>query len=138
VHFLNQRAKEVFLTKFGAKIPQSKNNKQRAPGDTITFGPNNCGAGGAGTSLRHMTLMSNNYGAHFGFLLSQDTGKSQSWGPPKLFRQIQEQCESMHVGDLVYLSIGPQGCYYAKFRSGECCWGNAVADDNFHSIVIQA
>jgi hypothetical protein len=67
VHFLNQRAKEVFLTKCGAKIPQSKNNKQRAPGDTITFGPNNCGAGGAGTLLRHMTLMSNNDGAFLVF-----------------------------------------------------------------------
>jgi hypothetical protein len=74
VHFSNQRAKEVFLTKCGAKIPRSKNSKERAPGDTITFGPNNCGAGGAGTLVRHMTLMSNNNGAHFGFFLSQDTG----------------------------------------------------------------
>jgi hypothetical protein len=137
MHFLNQRAKEVFLTKCGAKLPQLKNNKRRAPGDTITLGPNNCGPGGAGTSIRHMTLMSNNKGAHFGFFLSRDTGKSQSWGrvPPKLFRRIQEQGESTHVGDLVYLSTGPQGCYYAEFRSGECWWGNAVEDDDFHSII---
>jgi hypothetical protein len=137
MHFLNQGAKEVFLTKCGAKISQSKNNKQSKEPQEIPLLliPNSCGAGGAGTLVRHMTLMSNKDGAHFGFFLSRDTGKSQSWGPPNLFQQIHEQGESTHVGDLVYLSTEPEGYYYAEFWSGECCRGNAIEDDDFHSII---
>jgi hypothetical protein len=39
------------------------------------------------------------------------------------------------IGDLIYLSTGPHGCYYAEFRSGECWWGSAVEDHDFHSII---
>jgi hypothetical protein len=128
----NPKAKEAFLSKCGNK-PLS--NKRRAPGDTVTLGLDNCKPGGAGATVRHVSVMSGGTGANAtsSFFISRDTGKSFTWGrfPPKLFRRMKEN----DSGDLVYLSTGPQGSYYAEFRSGECWWGSAVDDDDFHSIL---
>lgn len=139
IHFQNPRAKEVFLTKCGAKIAHINSNKRRAPGDTITLGTSNCRPGGAGTSVRHLAMMSNNNGSQSAFFFSRDTGKAQAWGhlPPKLYRRMQGGGTNSgnEIGDLIYLSTGPHGSYYAEFRSGECWWGSAVQDDDFHSII---
>jgi hypothetical protein len=132
LHMQNPKAKEAFLSKCGNK-PLS--NKRRAPGDTVTLGLDNCKPGGAGATVRHVSVMSGGTGANAtsSFFISRDTGKSFTWGrfPPKLFRRMKEN----DSGDLVYLSTGPQGSYYAEFRSGECWWGSAVDDDDFHSIL---
>jgi hypothetical protein len=52
--------------------------------------------------------------------------------PRKLYRRMNGEDD---IGDLTYLSTGPHGCYYAEFRSGECWWGSAVEDHDFHAII---
>ena len=81
--------------------------------------------------------MSSNSGTSFGMFLSRDTGKAQTWGrlPPKLYRRIQEDGDTTEIGDIVYLSTGPNGSYFAEFRSGECWWGSAVEDREFQAIL---
>lgn len=137
--FQNLRARDIFMTKSGAKLAQLRNNKRRSPGDTVTLTPNTCKPGGAAAGVRHLTLMSNNNDSHSAFFFSRDSGKSQTWGrlPPKLFRRIKgaSSDSGQDISDIVYLSTGPHGCYYAEFRSGECWWGNAVDDRDFHSIM---
>jgi hypothetical protein len=133
-HLQNAKATEVLLSKCGANLPQAKNNKRKAPGDTITLGPDNCKHGGAGTSMLNLSLINNKNGSHSAFFFSRDTGKSQMWGrlPRKLYRRMNGEDD---IGDLTYLSTGPHGCYYAEFRSGECWWGSAVEDHDFHAII---
>lgn len=75
-----------------------------------------------------------------GFFFSRDAGKAQHWGrmPAKLYRRLQEQAgnDGCDFGDLVYMSSGARGCYFAQFRSGETWWGSAVEDDiDFHTIL---
>jgi hypothetical protein len=131
----NPNAREAFLSKCGNKHVKPLSNKRRAPGYTVTLDPGNCKPGGAGATVRHVSVMSGGTGANAtsSFFISRDTGKSFTWGrfPPKLFRRMKENDN----GDLVYLSTGPQGSYYAEFRSGECWWGSAVDDNDFHSIL---
>jgi len=136
MRFVDQRAKEIFLSKCAAKQNLLKSSKHRSLFDTVTLGPQNCKSGGAATNMRHVHFMSNNNGAHFGFFFSRDTGKSQAWGrlPPKLFRRSQEG-GNHDIHDISYLSTGPFGCYFAEFRSGECWWGSAVDDREFHKIL---
>ena len=134
----NPRAKEVFLSKCGFKQSYFKSSKRTAPGDTITLGAQNCRSGGAGSSVRHVTLMNNTHGSKSAFFFSRDNGKAQTWGhlPPKLYRRMKGSSSSgSQTGDLVYLSTGPHGSYYAEFKSGECCWGSAIEDRDFHNIL---
>jgi hypothetical protein len=42
-----------------------------------------------------------------------------------------------HACDLVYLSTGPMGAYYAEFRSGERWWGTAAEDTEFDAICSE-
>ena len=139
VHFQNPRAKESFLSKCGSKVLKPKHNKRKAPGDTITLSPDNCRAGGAATSIQHISIMNNGSGSSSAFFISRDTGKSYTWGrlPPKLFRRMKEEGmdSTNESSELVYLSTGPHGCYYAEFKSGECWWGSAVEDRDFHAII---
>ena len=139
VHFQNPRAKESFLSKCGSKALKPKHNKRKAPGDTITLSPENCRAGGAATSIQHISIMNNGSGSNSAFFISRDTGKSYTWGrlPPKLFRRMKEEGmdSTNESSELVYLSTGPHGCYYAEFKSGECWWGSAVEDRDFHAII---
>ena len=37
----------------------------------------------------------------------------------------------------MYLSTGPNGYYFAEFRSGECWWGCAGEDKEFYEILKQ-
>lgn len=155
----NPKSKETLLNICGAVMPQvlkSHAGKQKGrlpPGDALTLGPHNCKPGGAASSIRQICLLkdtaphnsSGKRGAvpstqQSGIFVSRDTGKAQVWGriPPKLFRRMQangsaSQCT---MGDLVYLSTGPLGCYFAEFRSGETWWGSAVEDDlDFHAVL---
>lgn len=164
----NTRAREAFLSKCGAKLPEllkthagnGTGNKKRGPvlppPDCLTLGPHNCRTGGAATSIRQVTMLKDTGSSHgsnnmnnkqadtshqmSGFFVSRDAGRAQAWGriPAKLYRRIKEeggdrQCE---LGDLVRLSTGPFGCYFAEFGSGETWWGSAVADDtDFHTIL---
>ncbi len=159
--FGSARAREAFLSKCGAKLSEllkshSGSNKKRGivlpPSDCLTLGPHNCRAGGAATSIRQVTLLKDSLSSHWdqkqpttmhqmsGFFLSRDTGRALNWGrmPSKLFRRIKEEAgtNQCDFGDLLWLSTGPLGCYYAEFRSGETWWGSAFADDtDFHYIL---
>lgn len=159
--FGNIRARETFLSKCNAKLPEllkthagsgKKRGAAMPPPDCLTLGPHNCRAGGAATSIRQIVLLKDSGSSHgskyakqppdqmTGFFLSRDAGKAQTWGriPSKLYRRIKEEAgaNQCDFGDLVRLSTGPLGCYFAEFRSGETWWGSAVADDtDFHSIL---
>jgi hypothetical protein len=164
--FGNPRAREVFLTKCNAKLSDllkthSGSPKKRGtrivlpPSDCLTLGPHNCRAGGAASSIRQVTLLKDSGSSHgsknnpmspshqiSGFFLSRDAGKAQTWGriPSKLYRRIKEEAGASQCdfGDLVRLSTGPLGCYFAEFRSGETWWGSPVMTDDtedFHSIL---
>lgn len=136
-HFQSYKTKEVFLSKCEANLPLVKSNKRRAPGDTITLGTHNSKSGGAAIGIQHIALTSNTKVFKTGFFFSFDSKKSQNWGmlPNKLFRRIKDGTGGHHISDLVYLSTGPQGSYYAEFRSGDCWWGSPVEDDDFHFIL---
>eukprot|EP00934_Nitzschia_sp_Nitz4_P003083 Nitzschia sp. Nitz4//scaffold55_size114948//49020//50108//NITZ4_003897-RA/size114948-processed-gene-0.205-mRNA-1//1//CDS//3329554518//3073//frame0 len=160
--FANTKTRDALLNKCGAKYPHplaQRTGKAKVgtlPSDCLMLTPRNCKAGGAATTLRQITLL-NDVSTHpsstksgvshtknpapmLGFFLSRDTGKAQSWGriPPKLYRRIQADAGANHctLGEMVYLSTGPMGCYYAEFRSGETWWGSAVEDDmDFHTVL---
>lgn len=159
--FGNVRAREAFLSKCGAKLAEllkthAGSNKKRGyvlpPPDCLTLGPHNCRVGGSATSIRQVALLKDSVSTHWdqkqptsmhqmsGFFLSRDTGRAQSWGriPSKLYRRIKEEAgaNQCDFGDVVRLSTGPLGCYFAEFRSGETWWGCAFADDkDFHTIL---
>jgi hypothetical protein len=137
IRLQNPKAKEAFLSKCGSIPTKSKNSKRRLPGDTVTLCPDNCRPQGAGASIQHVSIMSGDNGSNSAFFLSRDHGKSLHWGhlPPKLFRRMKEEGMDSGHADLIYLSTGPHGCYYAEFRSGECWWGSAVEDHDFHAII---
>ena len=133
MYFQSYKAKEVFTNKFGAKIASVQTNKRMAPGDTITLGLHNCCSpqdGGAANTLQHLELMNNTNVFKTGFFFSSDSGKAQLWGklPQRLFERMRDAGLGYHIGDVVYLSTGPYGSYYAEFCSGECWWGIAVDD----------
>jgi hypothetical protein len=100
------------------------------------LGPDNCTEGGAGEKIRHVAIVGGRAN-DTAFFVSRDRDKSSTWGylPPQLFQRMKRAGFDARY-DLMYLSTGPQGCYYAEFRSGDCWWGNALKDDkNFHMIV---
>jgi len=138
VHIHNPRAREAFLSKCGSKIARSRGFHQSGQRETsfVTLEPSNCRRGGAGENIQHLAIMNGN-DAGAAFFFSRDNGKSYTWGhlPPRLFRRMKQEGLDRD-GDLVYLSTGPRGSYYAQFRTGHCWWGNAVENDNdFHAIM---
>lgn len=152
VNLNNPRTQEMFVQKCGGKLHHIQRTRLFKDDDSIiTLTPNNCRPQGAATTLQQVNLMAmdgyptthsttlNN--SNNGFFVSRDAGKSASWGriPNKLFRRMKEEGERQTtgtIGDLCYLSTGPQGCYYAEFQSGECWWGSAVEDPEFHQILL--
>jgi ribosomal protein S7 len=132
VHLQNPRAEEAFLNKCcGAKQIPLKKAKRRV----ITMDPYNCRAGGAGATIRHLALLPKGSS----FFVSRDNGKSYSWGqlPPRLLQRMKTQGLDpvRHCGELMYLSTGPNGYYFAEFSSGECWWGCAGEDKEFYEIL---
>ena len=134
----NPRAEDSFLNKCcGAKQPLPPKSVIHGGVATTTMDPNNCRSGGAGASIRHLALLPKGSS----FFVSRDNGKSYSWGqlPPRILQRMKNQGLDpvTHCGDLVYLSTGPNGYYYAEFRSGECWWGCAGEDKEFYEILQQ-
>jgi len=147
----NQQAREVFLARCGsiasvirAEQQRARNAKKSAADNNsdavICLRPENCRDGGAAATMQHVALIK---GATSGseasaFFISKDKGKSYCWGhlPDRLFRRMKSSGydPKHHVTDIVYLSTGPMGCYYAQFRSGECWWGSIADDREFDAI----
>jgi hypothetical protein len=135
----NETAQEAFLSKCGSKAVSSLSKifRNQSSGSTIvTLDPDNCSDGGAATTIKHVSLLVGS--SETAFFISQDGGKASHWGhlPEKLFQRMKSAgmnplCSS---SDLIYLSNGPLGSYYAQFRSGECWWGSPLGDEEFHSI----
>jgi len=138
VHIHNPRAREALLSKCGSKLARSRGFQQNGQRETsfVTLEPSNCRRGGAGENIQHLAIMHGN-DAGAAFFFSRDNGKSYTWGhlPPRLFLRMKQEGLDRD-NDLVYLSTGPRGSYYAQFRTGHCWWGNAVENDNdFHTIM---
>ena len=134
----NPRAEDSFLNKCcGAKQPLPPKSAIHGGVAATTMDPTNCRSGGAGASIRHLALLPRGSS----FFVSRDNGKSYSWGqlPPRILQRMKKQGLDpvTHCGDLVYLSTGPNGYYYAEFRSGECWWGCAGEDKEFYEILQQ-
>lgn len=100
----------------------------------VTISPSNCGRGGAAKAIQHMCLLSN--GANADFFLSKDSGKNVYQGrlPDSLLRRM--QTSGRDSSELLYLSTGPLGSYYAEFRSGQSWWGTPERqeDSDFHKL----
>jgi len=132
----NPRSEDSFLAKC-CGIKQAELKKSRSKGSAITMDPDNCRQGGAGATIRHLALLPRGSS----FFVSRDNGKSYSWGqlPPRLLQRMKSQGLDpvTFCGDLMYLSTGPNGYYFAEFRSGECWWGCAGEDKEFYEILQQ-
>jgi hypothetical protein len=157
----NPRTKEMFIHRCGGKLHQVQRSRLFKGVDSIvTIHPGNCRSPaqssssvttssasvwsrGAATDLQQVELIAST-GTYNGFFLSRDGNKSQTWGriPNKLYRRMKQEGAGgagvgggAEIGDLVYLSTGPHGSYYAEFQSGECWWGSAVEDADFHNLM---
>jgi len=155
----NPRTKEMFIHRFGGKLQQVQRSRLFKKNDSIvTLHPGNCRSTaqqqsspsnnntysrGAATDLQHVELIAST-GSYNGFFLTRDGSKSQTWGriPNKLYRRMKQEGAGAAgggggagIGDLVYLSTGPHGSYYAEFQSGVCWWGSAVEDADFHNLM---
>jgi hypothetical protein len=131
---LPKKAREVFSSKCGMKASWLQ---QLASTLTPTIRPENCRDGGAAATIQHIALMPSLVN-EVSFFISRDSGKAYHWGhlPDRLFRRMQQRGLDPHhsASDLVYLSTGSMGTYYAEFRSGECWWGCAADDDEFQEL----
>jgi len=141
VHLSNPRAEDAFLNKCcGAKQHLTPDSNTEGPLSSLTMytmTPQNCRAGGAGATIRHLALLPRGSS----FFVSRDNGKSYSWGqlPPRILQRMKTQGLDpvTHCGGLKYLSTGPNGSYFAEFRSGECWWGCAGEGKEFYEILQQ-
>lgn len=134
VYLDNARSEEAFLNKCcGIKQAVTKKSKRKFP--AVAVDPYNCRVGGAASTIRHLSLLPKGSS----FFVSRDNGKSYSWGqlPPRLLQRMKSQGLDpvKHCGDLIYLSTGPNGYYFAEFRSGDCWWGCAGEDKEFYEIL---
>lgn len=131
----NGAAREAFLSQceYKASNPDSKNR-------FVTLSPHFCAPGGAASTIQHVSLFKGS--GESSFLISRDHTKSMFYGrfPDRLFRRMHTHGmdPKRDAGELLYLSTGPLGCYYAEFRSGECWWGASVDgeqdDDEFGTL----
>ena len=135
----NRKAREAFMSTCGweqggrtSYLPEHKKS------GIVSLDPSNCKAGGAAEKVRHVTIAGGRAHSDNAFFISRDRDKASTWGnlPPRLFQKMKRAgFDARH--DLVYLSTGPEGCYYAEFRSGDCWWGNALKDDKDFQRIIQ-
>lgn len=116
----NENCRDFFLSKCGFKASFFS---QFVPGTNstwpITLTKENCGEDGPAASIQHITLVSDD-----SLFWSLDCAKSFHHGrlPERLFRRLQSN-QNMSQNQLLYVATGPQGSYYAEFRSGEAVWG---------------
>lgn len=130
----NNKARQMFLSKFGAKVNQSSSSK------VITIGPHNCKKPTT-KELQNVALLSAPQHSkpgviHTSFVLVSDAAKTQTWGhlPLNLFRRIKYH-DNMKTEDIRYLSSGPLGSYFAEFSSGESWWGSQIEDFDFMELL---
>jgi hypothetical protein len=147
VHFQSKKAQEALMSKCGCKatvLRTSLNQRGSSNNNNNTvvtlIAPQSCRDGGAAATIQHLSLLKTSTASSdaTSFFLSRDSGKSYQYGrlPDRLFRRMNETGvdPQRYSADLLYLSTGPLGCYYAEFRSGECWWGLAVNDPEFDRI----
>jgi hypothetical protein len=157
----NPLAREAFLSKCGSTASFLRTAMQRRPdspdgGAVVSIRPETCRDGGAATAIQHLSLLAGGMSSNEagGFFVSRDGGGGEShqnhqssssshskayyWGhlPDRLFRRMKSAGldPKHHACDLLYLSTGPMGAYYAEFRSGECWWGSTAEDTEFDSL----
>jgi hypothetical protein len=145
VSIRNPKALESLMSKCGCKVSfLSQIIGSSSNSDVTLISPQSCRDGGAGATIQHLELISvplNDSDAVKtpSFVLTRDNAKSYHYErlPEHLFRRMENQGESSHYADnLIYLSTGPLGSYYAEFRNGEQWWGSAFRDDNFEFDTI--
>lgn len=132
----SRKSREAFMTTCNWDGGRTAYLPEHGKSGIVSLDPDNCREAGAGEKIRHVAI-SGGRGDETAFFVSRDRDKSSTWGylPPRLFQKMMGAgFDARH--DLMYLSTGPEGCYYAEFRSGDCWWGNAVkADKDFQRIV---
>ena len=126
---LPKKAKEAFSSRCGMKASAL----QQQATHVAVIRPDNCRDGGAASTVQHVCLMRPSSG-EASFFMSRDNGKSFSWGhlPDRLFRKLGQMKKDLT--DIVYLTTGPMDSYFAEFRSGDCIWGMAEDDEDFHRL----
>jgi len=105
---------------------------------TTTMPCNNRSADSAATNLQHVSLLSSmsTMTNDPGLYLCRDVGQPKFFGnvPRRLSQRLQDR-RGKRAGEIVYLSTGSRGCYFAQFQSGECWWGSAAEDADFQFIM---
>lgn len=124
----NEKCREFLLSKCGFKtsffsqfVPSAKSSSP------IALTKQNCGEDGPAASIQHINLVSDD-----SLFLCLDSAKSFHHGrlPERLYRRLQPD-QSMNQSQLLYVTTGPFGCYYAEFRTGKVIWG--IASDSSES-----
>lgn len=160
----NPLAREAFLAKCGSTASFLRTAMQRSPdspdgGVVVSIRPETCRDGGAASTIQHLSLLAGGMSSNEagGFFMSRDGSgggshqthhsspsshsKAYYWGhlPDRLFRRMKNAGldPKHHACDLLYLSTGPMGAYYAEFRSGECWWGSTAEDTEFDSLCCE-
>jgi hypothetical protein len=125
----------------------------------VTVRPETCRDGGGAATLQHVALLAGSTSPTEagGFFVSRDgihgggagasathhkSNRAYYWGhlPDRLFRRMKNagmDPKHHHACDILYLSTGPMGAYYAEFRSGECWWGSAAEDTEFDALCAE-
>lgn len=139
----NAQAREAFLSRCGSTVSwiraQQQRYRSREPWENgiVALRADNCRDGGAATTIQHVSLLQASP-AESAFFISRDKGTSFHWGllPDRLFRRMKNAGldPKDHASNLLYLSTGPMGCYYAEFRSGEIWWGSIEEDKELDTI----
>ena len=136
-HFHSRKTREAFLSICGWEGERISYTPEHKKAGILSLAPDNCKEGGACEKVRHVTI-ADGRGDDTAFFVSRDRDKSSTWGylPPRLFQKMKGAgFDARH--DLMYLSTGPEGCYYAEFRSGDCWWGNALKEDKDFQRIVQ-
>lgn len=119
----NEKCREFLLSKCGFKtsffsqfVPSTKSSSP------ITLSKENCGEECPTADIQHISLLSDD-----SVFVSLDHAKSFHHGqlPERLYRRLQPD---QNMNQLLYVTTGPLGCYYAEFRSGKVIWG--IASDS--------
>eukprot|EP00536_Pseudo-nitzschia_multiseries_P007420 jgi/Psemu1/17952/gm1.17952_g len=144
-HLTSPRIHDIFVHNLCGKQQSARiTNLSKHDGSVTTIMPsNNRSADSAATNLQHVSFLSstNTTTTDPGLYLCRDVGQSQIIGnlPHRLSQRLQQRegngAERPEVGELMYLSTGSRGSYFAKFQSGECWWGSAAEDADFQFIM---
>lgn len=124
----NPKTRDVLNSKLGILAVPRRNKYRQSARMTLT--PADCRSGGAGQTLRHISLLPGTQHATSVYL-NHDNGDAWGQVPQPLFRRMRKQ--NLTVDMLKYLAAGPGGCYFAQFNSGHIMWG--CSDPEFDAVV---